>query len=119
MEAFHTCERGVHFATASANFSNGSSTASLYRSQKGGLPDRKFGFRSTGNAFSTVTKIAKAAMEANQFYAVVTLDANYAFNSTKWCKRIEALAKLGTPKNLVHIEFLREMLLCYDSDDGP
>ena len=92
--------------------------------KEGGLSDRQFGFRkarSTVNAISTVTEIAEKAMEANKSCAVVTLDVKNAFNTAKWSKIIAALAKLGAPKYLVHIvmEFLRERILCYDSDDGP
>ena len=92
--------------------------------KEGGLSDRQFGFRkarSTVNAISTVTEIAEKAMEANKSCAVVTLDVKNAFNTAKWNKIIAALTKLGAPKYLVHIvmEFLRERILCYDSDDGP
>lgn len=54
-----------------------------------------------------------SAMDANKSCMVITLDVKNAFNSAKWCKIIEALGNLGTPK------YLTEKLLCYDSDDGP
>lgn len=69
---------------------------------------------------STVTQIAEEAIETNKFCAVVNLDVKNAFNTPKWSKFIAALAKLGAPKHVVRvvIEFLRESLLCYGSDDG-
>lgn len=61
------------------------------------------------------------AIEANKSYVIVTFGVKNAFNTVKWTKKIAPFAKSGAPKYLVLIiiEFFRERLLCYDSDDRP
>lgn len=48
----------------------------------------------TTDAFNLVANIAKAALEEDSYYVVITLDVNKAFNSAGWSKILETLIKL-------------------------
>ena len=55
-----------------------------------------------------------------EYYAVVTLDMQNAFNSARWDRIMEALDQFGTPKYLQNLvaSYFKDRILQYDTDDG-